>query len=629
MRANAISQLAVFVGLILCSTLPAVPPGEPHVYKHVDGSDLTLYVTQPALPEDVASTVITPRPAIVFFHGGGWVGGVPGQFDEHAAYFASRGVVCFQVQYRLLAKNDTAPPETCVADAVSAMHWVREHCDEFGVDPARIASAGGSAGGHLAAYLGTIAATGEPPASDARANAMLLFNPVYDNGPGGWGTARVGERWQEFSPLHNLSENSPPSVVFLGTEDKLIPVATAEKFRDRSLELGVPSELYTYEGQPHGFFNVTRDGGKWYFETVFAADRFLSRLGWVDGPPTLTSPVAERVVLITLDGLRSEEVFGGGDRRLMIEELGAKNPEELVARYDRETATERREVLLPNLWRHVQDHGWIAGDIDRDSIVKVTNGKYFSYPGYSELLCGIADERIDSNAKKYNENQTVLEWLNAQEGFSGSVAAYCSWDVFPFIINDQRSGVPVNAGWSALTIGDPNRLAGLNFVANNLFHEWERVRYDAFTVSGAFEELQTRQPRVLYVSLGETDDWAHAGRYDRYLLTAQQNDFFIQQLWELIQSMEDYQGRTAFLIATDHGRGDGREGWKSHGSSLPGSERIWLAAFGAGVTARGNDEGHTYTQSQVAATVAALLGEDFNSSNPAIALPLPITRTAR
>ncbi|RMF45237.1 MAG: alpha/beta hydrolase [Planctomycetota bacterium] len=267
--------------------------GEEHVYKEVDGRKLRIYVTK---PEQWKSS--DQRPAIVFFHGGGWVGGKPGQFDEHARYFASRGLVCFQVEYRLLDGKSSDPPTICIEDAVDAMRWVRTHASEFGVDPHRIAAAGGSAGGHLAAYLGCCLpaddpADRSPETVSAKPNALLLFNPVYDNGPGGWGTKRVGNRYPEFSPLHNISADDPPSIVFLGTEDKLIPVATAEKFRDRCQAAGVYSELHTYEGQPHGFFNFGRSGNRYFHATVTAADRFLAKLGWLEGPPTLPAPAAD------------------------------------------------------------------------------------------------------------------------------------------------------------------------------------------------------------------------------------------------------------------------------------------------------------------------------------------------
>lgn len=339
------------------------------------------------------------------------------------------------------------------------------------------------------------------------------------------------------------------------------------------------------------------------------------------------SAPATNVVLITLDGLRGEEVFGGADERLMRPELGVKNLESAVQAYGGDTAENRRKRLLPFLWRQIeQGEAWIAGDPQHNSTVKATNGLFFSYPGYNEILSGFADPRIISNAKSYNENRTVLEWLNQRPELSGRVLAFCSWDVFPFIINDRRSGIEVNAGWTPLTIGSPEVLETLNHTADNLFHEWDGVRYDVFTVAGAIAAMQSVQPRLLYVSLGETDDWAHAGRYDRYLLTAQQNDRFIEQLWTTCQSLPTYRGRTAFLVTTDHGRGDGREGWKNHGLHLAGSERIWIAAFGTGIAVSGQDTGREFQQAQVAATVAKLLGFDFCASDPRIAPALPVAK---
>jgi hypothetical protein len=345
-------------------------------------------------------------------------------------------------------------------------------------------------------------------------------------------------------------------------------------------------------------------------------------LGRAEQPSTAA---VENVVLITLDGLRPEEVFTGGDVRLMIEELGAEDPEKLKSVYWRESAEERRQILLPFLWQLVdEERAWIAGDPEHDSRARVSNGHFFSYPGYNELLVGHSDPAVNSNDKKYNENVTVLEWLHRQEGFKNRVAAYCSWDVFPYIINDRRSGIPVNAGWSPLTVGPAEKLSAVNFIAENLFHEWDGVRYDAFTCTGALEELRANKPRVLFVSLGETDDWAHRGRYDRYLLTATQNDFFIKTLWEETQSMPEYAGKTLFLVTTDHGRGDGREGWKSHGVLLPGSDRIWMMAFGAGVQRTGFDQGGDYKQAQIAPTVAAALGYNLQELNPKATTPLPI-----
>jgi acetyl esterase len=266
----------------------AQPAGKPYVYKSVGDRDLRLFVVTPPGWKAADS-----RPAIVFFHGGGWVSGRPIQFNEHSKYLASRGMVAVQVEYRLLDRKSKDPPTVCIQDARSAMRWVRAHARQLGVDPGRIASAGGSAGGHLAAFVGMVEGQ-DDPADDRsispKSNAMVLFNPVFDNGPTGWGHQRVGDRTKEFSPFHNVTGDDPPAIVFLGSKDKLIPVKTVQDFKAAMEKAGVRCETVIYEGQAHGFFNYGRAGGKYYYETVVAADRFLASLGWLSGPPTLEKP---------------------------------------------------------------------------------------------------------------------------------------------------------------------------------------------------------------------------------------------------------------------------------------------------------------------------------------------------
>jgi acetyl esterase/lipase len=258
------------------------PVGTTHVYKRIGSRELKVHVVS---PPDTKPT--DRRPALVFFHGGGWTGGTPAQFNKQAAYLASRGLVCVQVEYRLLDKNDQAPPIVCVQDAKSAMRWVRAHAAELGIDPARIGAGGGSAGGHLAAFVGMVAG-GDDPDDDLkispRAAALVLFNPVIDNGPdGGWGQARVGARVKEFSPAHNISGDDPPAIIFLGRDDKLIPVATIERFRAGMKSAGIRCDASFYPGQGHGFFN--KDPYRTW--TLIEADKFLASLGWLEGAPTL------------------------------------------------------------------------------------------------------------------------------------------------------------------------------------------------------------------------------------------------------------------------------------------------------------------------------------------------------
>lgn len=262
---------------------PAVA-GEMAVYKKVDDRELRLWIVKPD-----GWQAKDQRPAVVFFHGGGWTSGTPSQFNEQSEYLASRGLVCVNVEYRLLKGAPGDPPTVCCRDAKSALRWVRAHAKELGVDPDRIGAGGGSAGGHVAAFTGMVDGI-DDPADDvkvsARPNALILFNPVFDNGPTGWGHARVGERYREFSPAHNISKDDPPTIVFLGTKDNLIPVKTVADFQAEMKRIGVRCDTHFYEGQAHGFFNRE----PWRTKTLIEADRFLVSLGWLTGATPLKPP---------------------------------------------------------------------------------------------------------------------------------------------------------------------------------------------------------------------------------------------------------------------------------------------------------------------------------------------------
>ena len=335
----------------------------------------------------------------------------------------------------------------------------------------------------------------------------------------------------------------------------------------------------------------------------------------------------ENVILVTLDGLRFQEVFDGADQRLINKDDGnVDDPEHTRGKFVAKDLVERRARLMPFFWKVIAKKGQIFGSPEDGSKILVENGRYFSYPGYNEILTGYADTTIDSNDKKPNENVTVLEWFHRLPEFKGRVAAFCSWDVFPFIINEERSGIDVNAGWESIeNFEDEKTRLAYQTLADELPMYWRGVRYDAFTFRGALECMKIKKPRLLYVALGETDDWAHAGRYDLYLEMAARNDDFIRQLWNAAQSMEEYRNKTALVITTDHGRGDGREGWKNHSVDLTGSERIWIAVMGPGIAPLGVRENVMGTQGQVAATVANLLGKSLKSWDPKSADPLPLT----
>lgn len=260
------------------------PGATAEIYKHASGDDLYLYIFNPQGHDPSKDK----RPAIVFFFGGGWNGGNPGQFKQHAAYLASRGMVAIVADYRVSSRQQTTARE-CVADGKSAIRWVRENAARLGVDPDRIAAGGGSAGGHVAAATGIISGMNDSADDDSissKSNALVLFNPVYDNGPDGWAHDRVKDYWQQISPMHNIDKTDPPNIVFLGTKDKLIPVSTAEKFQAKMKAAGVKSELHLYKDQPHSFFNESKGGRVIFLDTIRKMDAFLVANGYLDGTPT-------------------------------------------------------------------------------------------------------------------------------------------------------------------------------------------------------------------------------------------------------------------------------------------------------------------------------------------------------
>ncbi|MGV3504772.1 MAG: alpha/beta hydrolase [Adhaeribacter sp.] len=248
------------------------------VYKKIDTTTLKLRLIYPK-----AANKAGPLPVIVFFFGGGWSGGSINQFEPQAYHLASRGLVAVLVDYRVASRHKTTPFDA-VRDAKSAMRYLRQHSQELGLDPNRLAAGGGSAGGHLAAAadLTQLDEPGENLGISSRPNALVLFNPVFDNGPQGYGYGRVKDRYQEISPLHNIRKGAAPTLVMLGTKDKLIPVATAEAYKRQLEAAGTRCDLVLYQNQPHGFFNHKKEKeNNYYQQTLMQADAFLTSLGYL------------------------------------------------------------------------------------------------------------------------------------------------------------------------------------------------------------------------------------------------------------------------------------------------------------------------------------------------------------
>jgi hypothetical protein len=335
--------------------------------------------------------------------------------------------------------------------------------------------------------------------------------------------------------------------------------------------------------------------------------------------------VARNVLVVTLDGLRWQEFFTGANRDYFERDRDG-NAGEPEKRFWRQTPVERRAALMPFLWDSVAAQGQVLGDPAAGSTCRLTNGLWFSYPGYSELLTGVADKRIDSNKKVPNPNVNVLEWLNGRPAFAGRVAAFGSWDVLPSILNVERSRLPVGNSFTPSLDPASERGRAINELASDLPRYWGYGPVDAPIVYAAIEHLRTKRPRVLYVLLGETDEFAHEGKYGLYLDAAYRADRFIARLWHEVQSLPDYAGQTALIVTTDHGRGDTTKDWQHHGEKVPAAERTWMAVMGPGVPSLGVRSAVQVTASQFAATIAALLGEDFRQAYPAAAAPIALAR---
>lgn len=255
-----------------------------HLYKAINGTELRLHLFNP--PNHASSL---RRPAILFFFGGGWRSGSVEQFVPQSKYFAERGLVAIVADYRMLTRHKTSPFDA-MADAKSAIRWVRSRATELGIDPNRIVASGGSAGGHLALSAAVFDRFDEPAENhdiSSKPDALVLFNPGVDTA-----AARAfGARGSEGSPLHHIVGGLPPMIILHGKMDETVPYVSVEEFCQKSRELGNRCDLRGYDDAKHGFFNPNIEEGKWYHETLLDADRFLTELGYL--PEPIPAPVVE------------------------------------------------------------------------------------------------------------------------------------------------------------------------------------------------------------------------------------------------------------------------------------------------------------------------------------------------
>jgi hypothetical protein len=343
--------------------------------------------------------------------------------------------------------------------------------------------------------------------------------------------------------------------------------------------------------------------------------------------PGQTSP-PRRVILITFDGVRTQELFGGMDTTIAGSgsDGGVYDLERLRRDYWRPTPEERRRALMPFLWDSLIPRGLVFGDQSQDSRARITNPHGFSAPGYLEILTGQAQPDVASNDPVRYSHETVLQYARRRLGLpSRGVAAFTSWDNFRFYVSSEPDAVFVNAGYDTLpSILATPAMRDVATLQTRALALWEGSRLDAFTGAMAMGYLSRFRPRLLYVAMNDTDDLAHSRRYDRLLDALHALDSWLRDLWHVVQTTPGYRGRTTLILSTDHGRGRTPKDWDDHGEGVPGSEEIWIAVIGPGTPSMGAVAGGPEVhQADIAATILACLGLDVRDWSAEPGPPLP------
>lgn len=333
----------------------------------------------------------------------------------------------------------------------------------------------------------------------------------------------------------------------------------------------------------------------------------------------------ENVILITLDGARTQEIFGGLDRELYKKIDKDAETKEAYKLYAAETPAERREKLMPFFWQVLmKNHGSIAGNRALKSEVKTTNNMLFSYPGYSEMLTGEAhDDVIASNARVQNKFPSVYQFLQTKLKLDyNGVAVFSSWNVMNEIASSAPDAFLINAGYEEYKsdLADVQALSAAQFQAPTPL---STERHDYYTFRFAMAHLKKHRPRVLHISFLETDLWAHNRRYDMVIKTLHRIDSFYKELWQFLESDKQYKGKTTVIVTTDHGRGLTEKDWGDHGKDIAEARYIWMAFVSPDTDLRGEwKDANTVYQNQVAATLAKYLGFDYAEQNPSAGKPV-------
>ena len=324
------------------------------------------------------------------------------------------------------------------------------------------------------------------------------------------------------------------------------------------------------------------------------------------------------VFIITTDGFRWQEVFNGADSVILNNPLYVKDTALLRQLFWDTNVDERRKMLFPFIWKTLARQGSIYGNRAFENKVSVANPYRFSYAGYNEIFTGYADPAVIANSKKWNPNKNILEFLNEQEAYKNKVAAFASWNLFAYIFNKSKSNFYLNSGYQTV---EHDSLSSTEILANEIQQQStanvQPTRNDMLTFVTAKEYIQNNHPKVVYIGFGETDEYAHSGKYDEYLQSAHLFDEYLAQLWYLVNKDPFYKNNTCFIITTDHGRGQKSNTWVRHDMFTTGSRNTWLMTLGNNFASKGEVKTNDAIYSeQIAQTIAHLLGYEFIAEHP-------------
>lgn len=325
----------------------------------------------------------------------------------------------------------------------------------------------------------------------------------------------------------------------------------------------------------------------------------------------------KNLVLILIDGYRWEELFHGANLDLLTNpKYNSMDSLQRLKDFWSDNLQDRRKKLMPFTWKTIAKHGQLYGNRKYGNKVNLKNPYWYSYPGRAEVLSGFVDKKVNSNNYGINTNPNVLEFLNKQKGYKDEVVTFACWGATGRCLNKPNSDMLINVPWENIKgdhLTDAEVLANeIQHFAPKTFGQEERLDFEVYALAKAY--IKAHHPKVIYLDFGDTDEYAHHGQYDHYLLDIHNLDAMIKNLWEMMQADAFYKGKTTFVIVPDHGRGR-REQWTSHGAWCPHSDETWLMVMGPDTKPMGEMKtDQQIYQDQFAATVAKLLGFNYTTA---------------